>query len=172
MSRPPRSLDVIRVVEPCTESWDAMTGDARVRFCSGCRKHVYDLSAITRSEAVKLVCESAGPLCLRFSRTPDGRVRTLEYQVPPSPRRGWRFWAALSTCAASLVAGLNGYLLLGPKPPPPTAALPPVMPEVVPQAFAAGPGGPSMVMGMPVWPAPTPPAGMASVGGDTPTAPR
>ena len=38
------SLDVITVAEPCTESWEGMSGDDRVRYCQGCRKHVYNLS--------------------------------------------------------------------------------------------------------------------------------
>ena len=48
-------LDVIRVKTPCHESWDAMTGDAKTRFCSGCQRHVHNLSAMPREEAERLL---------------------------------------------------------------------------------------------------------------------
>src|SRR4029079_11785431 len=109
MNSKPLSLDVIQVNDPCTQSWDAMTGDERVRYCAGCRKHVYDLSAMARTEAEKLVCESAGGLCVRFSRTADGRVRTLDYQPSTAGRRGWRFWASLTACVGSWTAAVCGF---------------------------------------------------------------
>jgi hypothetical protein len=31
-------IDSIRVADPCHESWDEMTGNDRVRFCSHCAK--------------------------------------------------------------------------------------------------------------------------------------
>jgi hypothetical protein len=115
------SLDVIQVAEPCTQAWDAMSGDERVRYCAGCRKHVYDLSAMTRGEAERLVCEAAGPLCVRFRRAEDGRVRTLEYERPTGRRRGWRFWTLASACAGSLAAAAGGHLFARGRvaPPPP-----------------------------------------------------
>jgi hypothetical protein len=121
------SLDVIRVAEPCPESWERMSGDDRVRYCAGCRKHVYNLSAMTRTEAERLVCEGAGSLCVRFGRTETGQVLTLEYSAPPAKKRGWRFWTAVSTVAASVVAGANGYLLARGKPAPPVVVGKPVM---------------------------------------------
>jgi hypothetical protein len=73
------SLDAIDVAAPCTESWDAMTGDDRSRFCASCRLHVYDLSSMTRDEAETLVVsrKRAGErLCVRFVRRADGTVVT------------------------------------------------------------------------------------------------
>jgi hypothetical protein len=152
MSTPRLSLDVIQVAEPCHQPWEAMTGDDRVRFCEGCRKHVHNLSALTRTEAERLVCEAAGSLCVRFARGGDGTIQTLEYQPPPPRRRGWRFWTAVSTCAAALVAGVNGYLLAQGKPPVGAgvpavtlgkiAAPPPVMGMVAPPVRPAPPAVP------------------------------
>lgn len=137
-------LDVIEVTEPCHESWDHMTGDDRVRMCAGCYKLVYNLSAMDRDEAERLVCERAGNLCVRFARTETGRVQTLEYRAPARPRRGWRFWTVVSTCAASIVAGANGYLLARGKPAPPAVilgkpAVPMVMGMIAPIPAAANP---------------------------------
>ena len=146
-------LDVIQVAQPCHESWDRMTGDDRVRFCLGCRKHVHNLSALTRTEAERLVCEAAGSLCVRFSRAQGGAIQTLEYQPPAPRRRGWRFWTAVSTCVATLVAGVNGYLLAQGKPPVGAG-----VPAVTMGKVAAPP-----VMGLVAPPAnPTPPAPPAS----------
>jgi hypothetical protein len=125
------SLDVINVAEPCTESWEGMSGDDRVRYCQGCRKHVYNLSAMTRSDAERLVCESAGSLCVRFARSETGLVQTLEYRAPAGNRRGWRFWTIVSTCAASLVGGVNGYLLARGRPAPAVPAV--LMGDIAPR---------------------------------------
>ncbi len=117
------SLDVIHVAEPCHESWEKMAGDERVRFCDGCNKHVYNLSAMSRPDAERLVCEAAGPLCVRFARADDGAVQTLEYRAPTKRPRGWRFWTAVGTAAAALVAGVNAYVLARGRPAPPPALL-------------------------------------------------
>src|SRR3954468_16640480 len=86
-------LDVMGVGTPCDREWSAMAGDELRRFCAGCGKHVHNLSALTRAEAERLVCERAGSLCVRFARTPDGALRTLDYRTPPAaPKRSWRFW--------------------------------------------------------------------------------
>ena len=45
-------LQNVRVASPCDASWDAMAsidGD-RVRFCAGCQKRGYNLSALGRAE--------------------------------------------------------------------------------------------------------------------------
>ena len=150
MSKNAVSLDVIQVAEPCTQPWERMSGDGGVRYCEGCRKHVYDLSAMSRTEAERLVCEGAGTLCVRFARGEDGRVQTLEYRAPAPRARGWRFWTILSTCAASLVAGANGYLLARGKPTPPA-----------PTILLGKPATP-MVMGMVAMPT-TPPPGRSAI---------
>ena len=143
-------LDVIQVAEPCTESWHRMSGDDRVRYCAGCRKHVYNLAAMSRGDAERLVCEGAGSLCVRFARCPEtGQVQTLEYGVPPAKRRGWRFWTAVSTVAASVVAGAHGYLIARGRP---------------------APGGPTFVAGRLVMPVP-PVMGMVATPPAPPSAP-
>jgi hypothetical protein len=53
-----------------------MEGDERVRFCALCSKNVYNLSAMSRSEAEALVREQEGRLCVRFYRRRDGTLLT------------------------------------------------------------------------------------------------
>jgi hypothetical protein len=115
---------MIQIDVSCPASWGQMRGDERVRYCDGCRKLVFNLSAMTRTEAERVVCESAGRLCVRFARTEDGKVQTLDYRPPAGRRRSWRFWTVLSTCTTALVAGVNGYVLARGRPP---AVLPPAM---------------------------------------------
>lgn len=106
------ALEVLRVDEPCTASWDEMRGDGRVRFCGHCRKHVHDLSAMPRDEAERLVCEQAGSLCVRFTRAADGAVLTLDYQRPGGVVRTWRFWTVI-VAFAGLAAAVANALGLG-----------------------------------------------------------
>ena len=64
----------IRIATPCHARWDQMEGDARARFCGQCRKHVYNLSAMTTTAAAELVREKEGKLCVRFYQRADGTM--------------------------------------------------------------------------------------------------
>ena len=83
-----------------------MKGDDRVRFCGHCSMHVYNLSAMGRSEAERLVSEREGRLCVQFIRRADGTVITADCEG------GWRFAArrlgrwATTAAAVALSAGL------------------------------------------------------------------
>ena len=51
----PVPLEKLRIANPCPARWEEMQGDERVRFCGTCKKSVYNLSALQRSEAEALV---------------------------------------------------------------------------------------------------------------------
>jgi len=70
------ALDCIEIPIPCKASWDAMFGDDRVRHCGDCRQDVYNIAAFSRREAMQLVQERSGRVCLRIFRRPDGTVIT------------------------------------------------------------------------------------------------
>src|SRR6476660_5335876 len=55
------------ITSPCTENWDAMIGNDRVRFCSHCQLSVHDLSQLNRKQIRRLVLKSKGRLCVRYS---------------------------------------------------------------------------------------------------------
>jgi hypothetical protein len=63
-------IDSISVPDPCTENWDEMTGNERVRFCSHCAKDVNNISEMTRKQAERLVKKSGGRLCIRYRIDP------------------------------------------------------------------------------------------------------
>lgn len=64
----------LTVNTPCTAEWDSMAGNEQVRFCTHCEKSVHNLSAMTRKDALRLVRDSAGGLCVRFHSAPSGRT--------------------------------------------------------------------------------------------------
>jgi len=75
----PSALDSVRVASPCTARWDDMAGDERRRFCTPCGKEVFDLSAMTRSEAEAFLATRFGrAACIRLFRRPDGTVITSD----------------------------------------------------------------------------------------------
>jgi hypothetical protein len=104
------SLDVINVASPCPASWDAMTGDNRVRHCAGCSLNVYNLSDMTRDEAEALVQQREGRLCVRFFRRADGTVITRDCPVGLRwvRRRCSRLVVAVVALVGCLWAGLIG----------------------------------------------------------------
>lgn len=66
---------MLPIARPCTESFAAMPGDDKTRFCDKCQKHVYDLSARTEEEARALFREKRGErTCVRFAKDASGHV--------------------------------------------------------------------------------------------------
>src|SRR3982750_1775133 len=74
-------LDDLRIASPCPAAWSGMAGDDRVRFCGSCDRHVYNLSALSSDEALALLRETEGKLCLRIHRRRDGTVMTADCPV-------------------------------------------------------------------------------------------
>jgi|HubBroStandDraft_6_1064221.scaffolds.fasta_scaffold58086_2 hypothetical protein len=101
-------LDDVRVASPCTASWDAMSGDERARFCGECKKSVYNLSAMTRDEAERLLAEREGSICVRLYRRTDGTVITADCPVGLRKKRVRR--AAISVAGAGALAATGYYL--------------------------------------------------------------
>ena len=71
-------LDLIEVKTPCLQNWEEMRGNAQIRFCDHCAKDVHNLSEMTRKQARKIVAQSAGGICVRYIRRPDGRIQTIK----------------------------------------------------------------------------------------------
>lgn len=97
-------LNQISVARPCPADWEDMTGDDRVRFCGQCEKHVYNIAGIPAAEAVSLIQQSEGELCIRLHRRQDGTV--LNGDCPVGVRRVWSRWKRLVgvVTAAAVVA--------------------------------------------------------------------
>ncbi len=96
------ALHQIKVVSPCSVSWDGMKGDQRVRHCDTCNKNVFNLSAMSQDEAATLVAQgSTSELCVRFYRRDDGTLLTSDYSAPRAPvkRDTWRTLPGLAGIA-------------------------------------------------------------------------
>ena len=75
------SLDQISIATPCSASWEGMSGDDRRRFCDSCSKHVYNIAGMTEDEAITLITEAEGRLCVRLYRRRDGTILTKDCPV-------------------------------------------------------------------------------------------
>jgi hypothetical protein len=109
MSNGTFSLDVVRLASPCNVPWDAMSGDARFRFCPQCRLNVFNLSEMTRKEAEALVLQAEGRLCIRFYRRTDGTILTSD--CPVGVRAVRRKRALLAAMATAVLLTLGGWSL-------------------------------------------------------------
>jgi hypothetical protein len=96
-------LPEIRIASPCPANWDEMTGDERARFCGQCQKHVYNLSALTAEAAAALIREKEGNLCGRLYRRADGTVIHAEDCPVGLAARQWRRVKHWAGAVASLV---------------------------------------------------------------------
>ncbi|MDB4998841.1 MAG: hypothetical protein JWM74_6273 [Myxococcaceae bacterium] len=97
-------LDTMKIASPCTASWDEMKGDDRVRFCGGCEKNVYNLSAMAREEAESLLRAKEGNLCARLYRRADGTVLTAD--CPVGAKRVRRRRLALATVGGGVLSAM------------------------------------------------------------------
>jgi len=106
------TLADVQVASPCRASWEEMAGTERVRFCQECRRNVYNLSAMSRSEAEDLVRQrETRRLCIRFYRRTDGTMLTADCPVGVRRirRAALRSWGVL---LGSLTAVLALFLAL------------------------------------------------------------
>lgn len=93
-------LRKLRVAEPCSENWNEMFGNDRVRFCSHCAKSVNDISAMSPKEALRLVKRTRGNICIRY----------IEHPVTKEPVIGGRLYQ-IARRAPALAAGVVGATL-------------------------------------------------------------
>jgi len=107
-SLPVVAWDRLRIASPCTEDWDAMIGDARVRHCSQCERDVFDLSAMSRAEIAASGADAGASPCVRLYLRRDGNVLTPD-GGPTSPQTQARRAVAAVACAVTAVGGLAAH---------------------------------------------------------------
>jgi len=97
-------LDRICIAMPCSVDWDDMKGDNKVRLCGGCNKNVYNISAMSKSEAEELL---AGPTlpCIQIARTSDGEIVTEK--KPNVVRWFWSYGKSAVSAILSLIAAFS-----------------------------------------------------------------
>ncbi|HUF05683.1 MAG TPA: hypothetical protein VMM38_16095 [Aridibacter sp.] len=109
MARFTSPLNNIKVAKPCSENWDEMYGTDRKRICGKCDLNVYNLSAMTRAKAEKLIMNTEGRLCARFYRRSDGTVITKDCPVglAAARKKVRKFWSATASLVMALFAGIG-----------------------------------------------------------------
>jgi hypothetical protein len=135
-------LQSLSIAKPCRADWDKMEGDDKSRFCQTCQKSVYNLSAMTTSDAEKLLAEKNGDLCARIYRRADGTVITGDCPVGQKEARRPFWWlsagfAALMGLGAMLGGGASGATTVNP--PEPTMGDVAVQPASVEMGAAPAP---------------------------------
>jgi hypothetical protein len=98
--KPAIELPNLRIGFACKQRWDDMVGDDRVRACGGCDRPVFNLSAMTRDEAERVLAARGLTPCVRFYRRPDGMVMTTDCPTGSRPER-----RRLAVVASSIAAG-------------------------------------------------------------------
>jgi Carboxypeptidase regulatory-like domain/Ankyrin repeats (3 copies) len=95
-------LDSVRVKEPCSEKWDQMEGTGNIRYCSHCSKDIKNLSALTRKQALRLVLESNGRLCVRYVEHPVTRRPVFADQLIQIKQRAPQVAAGVISASIAL----------------------------------------------------------------------
>jgi len=94
----------IQIAKPCNQSWTAMKGDERARFCGVCKKNVFNISEMTRDEVEELIRKTDGHFCARLYRRTDNRVMTKDCPKGVAAYRRKRV-LALATAGAAIFYG-------------------------------------------------------------------
>jgi hypothetical protein len=105
------TLEDVSVSRACPADWEAMEGDEQVRYCHLCQLNVYNLSGMSRQQALELVRSREGErLCVRFYRRTDGTVITDECPAGLKVvRRRLTLIAVGVTAAVAAVGSWFGY---------------------------------------------------------------
>lgn len=105
------ALDKIKIASPCGASWSEMIGDDRKRHCAECKLNVYNLSAMTKTEAESFLINSEGRVCLRIYRRADGTVITRDCPVGLAKlkKKISRAATAVFTMLATFFAGVFAF---------------------------------------------------------------
>lgn len=111
MTRFSNPLDHVSVAATCPADWDQMSGNDRVRFCGKCNLNVYNLSALSKSEAESFIASNEGRLCVRFYRRTDGSILTRNCPIGLQAIRRRVSGIAKAVCSSVLgfLAGIGVY---------------------------------------------------------------
>jgi hypothetical protein len=101
MSKPPRRLAHLQLATPCDKRWEDLTGSGeQVRFCSGCEKRVFNLSAMTAAEGEALLARKRAGVCVSYEAGADGKPLSADQRRPHLPQQP----SGVALAAAALLA--------------------------------------------------------------------
>lgn len=96
------------VRQPCSQSWNQMTGSETVRHCTHCAQSVQHIDHLSSDEVLQMIRER-GDLCVRFYERSEGHI--WGYRPPVIPEKSMRWWmrsGVLVGLALSSLTGLSG----------------------------------------------------------------
>lgn len=96
----------LSIASPCSEKWDHMVGDDRVRHCSKCDKNVFNLSGMTAREIEGFLAHRGDKPCVRFFKRKDGTMLTADCPVGRPRKLALRVVTALGVALGASTAGL------------------------------------------------------------------
>jgi hypothetical protein len=94
----------IYIEEPCSKSWDELSGDGTRRYCAKCSLHVHFGPAFTRREALRLVQNSSERVCMTLELDAAGKPRFKPEPTPPQAASARNSHWIASASAALLAA--------------------------------------------------------------------
>lgn len=106
-------LPVLQIADPCALDFQKMTSlddEGRVRFCGDCDNKVYNLSAMSTSEAETLLLSHEGKLCVRYVARRDGTIQTTDC-APSRFETGRRAARRVTVSAIALAATATAAIL-------------------------------------------------------------
>lgn len=102
MSKKDFRKSLFTVKSPCSQAWDEMKGNDKVRFCEHCALEVNNISTMRRKDAVRMVRESDGRICIRYVKNPQTNAPVFADKLYQISRRAPILAAGVMTAALSL----------------------------------------------------------------------
>jgi hypothetical protein len=96
---------MVRIPQPCPESWAAMTPASGGRHCAACHKTVVDFTQKTDAQILAYLAGAKGETCGRLSSDQQNRPLLPALAERNRPAGRWRAWLALALAAWGLRAG-------------------------------------------------------------------
>lgn len=103
----------VRIASPCSEKWEEMKGDERVRHCAQCKLNVFNIRELSETDARALLFKAEGRVCGRVYQRPDGTVLTNDCPTGLAMLR--RRALAAVTMAAAMVLAVVGFRVVSKK---------------------------------------------------------
>jgi hypothetical protein len=93
----------LRIHRPCPKTWEELAGGDERRYCSECSLHVLNAALLAREEAMRLVREAPGRICMRVEHGADGRPVFRDEPAAPGRLARWTLSAAglLAACSGA-----------------------------------------------------------------------
>lgn len=104
-------LTRVSINSPCNVPLERMTDTPKGKFCSGCRRHLWDSTLMTKNEMRVLLAYSRSP-CLRLTWNDRGDIQYKDSSSPPLGSRHQQFLTV--PIAAAIAFGSAGEVLASP----------------------------------------------------------